>query len=197
MTAGFVVIPSVVGSGKDMVAGPSLVFLAMTEIFASMPGGNIIGFFFFSALIFAVLSTYFTILEIPVKCLEEKLKMDHKKATWVMAGIISVGAVLCSLSQGEGLLSGVKLPWFYFGDGIIFYNIYDWVDCLTGSVMLPLGYLFTAFYVSKIWGFKAYEKELTKDGRDGVLTKLDKILINVCVPILTLVVVLNVFGFIK
>ena len=33
VTAGFVIIPSVVGSGMDMTAGPSLIFLAMTEIF--------------------------------------------------------------------------------------------------------------------------------------------------------------------
>ena len=72
LTAGFVIIPSVVGAGSEMAAGPSLIFLAMTEIFGSMPGGNIVGFLFFMALIFAVLSTYFTILEIPVKCLEEK-----------------------------------------------------------------------------------------------------------------------------
>ena len=46
LTAGFVIIPSVVGSNMNMTSGPSLIFLAMTEIFGKMPGGNIIGFFF-------------------------------------------------------------------------------------------------------------------------------------------------------
>ena len=197
LTAGFVIIPSVVGSGSEMAAGPSLIFLAMTEIFGSMPGGNIVGFLFFMALIFAVLSTYFTILEIPVKCLEEKKNMTHKKATWITAGFIMIGGVFCSLSQGTGLLSGVKLPWWAFGSGVVYYNIYDWVDCFSGYVLLPLGCLLTAFYVVKVWGFDGYEKELTKDGRDGKLSKYDKFVATFLVPILTIIVILNCFGFIK
>ncbi|MDL2296248.1 sodium-dependent transporter [Lachnospiraceae bacterium OttesenSCG-928-E19] len=197
LLAGFVIIPSVVGAGSEMSAGPSLVFLAMTDIFAKFPGGNIIGFFFFAALIFAVLSTFFTTLEIPVKCVEEKGHMSHKKATIVTALFVFCGGVLCSLSQGSGLLSGVKMPWFVFGEGIVYYNIYDWADCMSGYVLLPLGCLLTCFYVVFVWGFKDYEKELTQNGRDGKLSMFSKVVITVVVPILTLVVILNCFGFIK
>ena len=197
LTAGFVIIPSVVGSNMEMTAGPHLIFLAMTEIFGQMPGGNIIGFFFFMALIFAVLSTYFTVLEIPVKCVEEKMHMDHKKATWLTAGVIMIGGVFCSLSQGTGLLSGVQLPFWNFQTGIVYYNIYDWVDCFSAYILLPIGCLLTAFYVSKIWGFEAYEKELTKDGRDGKLSKYDKFICKYVVPVLVVIIILNVFGFIQ
>lgn len=197
LTAGFVIIPSVVGAGSEMSAGPSLVFLAMTEIFAQMPGGNIMGFFFFTALIFAVLSTYFTILEIPVKCIEEKFNIPHKKAAWLTAGFVMIGGVLCSLSQGYGLLSGIKMPWWSFGSGVIFYNIYDWVDCLSGYVLLPLGCLLTCFYCVKGWGYKGYESELTHDGRDGKLSTYDKVIMTVVVPVLTVIVILNCFGFIQ
>ena len=96
-----------------------------------------------------------------------------------------------------GLLSGLKLPWWSYGTGISYYNIYDWVDCFSGYVLLPLGCLLTAFYCYKVWGFKGYEKELTKDGRDGKLSMYDKIVMTVAVPILTLIVILNCFGFIK
>lgn len=197
LTAGFVVIPTVVGSGSEMAAGPSLIFLAMTEIFSKLPGGNILGLFFFTAIIFAVLSTFFTILEIPVKCVEEKFHINHRKATWITAGLIFIGGIFCSLSQGMGLLSGLKLPWWSYGTGISYYNIYDLVDCFSGYVLLPLGCLLTAFYCYKVWGFKGYEKELTKDGRDGKLSMYDKIVMTVAVPILTLIVILNCFGFIK
>ena len=196
VTAGFVIIPSVVGSGMDMTAGPSLIFLAMTEIFGQLPGGNIMGFLFFTALIFAVISTYFTILEIPVKCVEEKLNWSRPKALWITGGIIMLGGVFCSLSQGEGLLSGVKLPWWAYNTGVVYYNIYDWVDCFTGYVLLPLGCLLTAFYCAKVWGFDNLEKELMKDGRDGKYTRWDKIVAIVFVPVLTLIVILNCFGFI-
>ncbi len=196
LTAGFVIIPSVVGAGSTMTAGPSLIFLAMTDIFGKFPGGRFIGFFFFTALIFAVLSTYFTILEIPVKCVEEKAKISHKKATVITAVLIFIGGAFCSLSQGSGLLSNVKMPWWSFGDGVIYYNIYDWADCLSGYVLLPLGCLLTTIYCVKVWGFKGYEEELTKGGGKK-LRLYDKIIMTVVVPILTLIVILNCFGFIK
>ena len=197
LTAGFVIIPSVVGSGSQMTAGPSLIFLAMTDIFGKFPGGRFIGFFFFTALIFAVLSTYFTILEIPVKCLEEKLRISHRKATVATALFIFAGGIVCSLSQGSGLLSHIKLPWWAYGSGFAYYNIYDWIDCFSGYVLLPLGCLLTTIYCCKVWGYKGYGEELTKGGRDGILSKYDKIVMTVVVPILTLIVILNCFGFIK
>ena len=196
ITAGFVIIPSVVGAGSTMTAGPSLIFLAMTDIFGNFPGGRIIGFFFFTALIFAVLSTYFTILEIPVKCLEEKAKISHRKATVITSVFIFIGGIFCSLSQGSGILSHIKLPWWAFGDGIIYYNIYDWADVFSGYVLLPLGCLLTTLYCVKVWGFKGYEEELIKGGGKK-LSLYDKIIMTVVVPILTLIVILNCFGFIK
>ena len=197
LTAGFVIIPSVVGSGSQMTAGPSLVFLAMTDIFGKFPGGRFIGFFFFTALIFAVLSTYFTILEIPVKCVEEKMHISHRKATVLTSIVIFIGAIFCSLSQGNGILSHVMLPWWSFGVGIHFYNIYDWFDVVSGYILLPLGCLLTTFYCCKIWGFKEYEAALTQNGRDGKLHKYDRFIIKYVVPVLTLIVILNCFGFIK
>ena len=151
---------------------------------------------FFTALIFAVISTYFTILEIPVKCVQEKFNWSRAKALWTTGGIIMLGGVFCSLSQGEGLLSGVRLPWWAYNTGVVYYNIYDWVDCFTGYVLLPLGCLLTAFYCAKVWGFDNLEKELMKDGRDGKYTRWDKIVAIVIVPVLTLIVILNCFGFI-
>ena len=197
LTAGFVIIPTVVGAGSKMSAGPSLIFLAMTDIFSKLPGGNIIGFFFFTAIIFAVLSTYFTILEIPVKCVEEKFHINHRIATVICAVFIFIGGIFCSLSQGHGLLSGVKLPWWAYNTGVVYYNIYDWIDSFSGYILLPLGCLLTAFYCCKVWGYKEYEKELTKNGRDGKLSMYDKVVMTVVVPVLTLIVILNCFGFIN
>ena len=159
LTAGFVIIPTVVGAGSKMSAGPSLIFLAMTDIFSKLPGGNIIGFFFFTAIIFAVLSTYFTILEIPVKCVEEKFHINHRIATVICAVFIFIGGIFCSLSQGHGLLSGVKLPWWAYNTGVVYYNIYDWIDSFSGYILLPLGCLLTAFYCCKVWGCLLYTSD--------------------------------------
>ena len=58
LLAGFVIIPTVVGTGSEMSSGPLLVFVAMTQIFETLPGGRIIGILFLASLIFAVYFNY-------------------------------------------------------------------------------------------------------------------------------------------
>lgn len=193
LLAGFVIIPTVVGTGSEMSSGPSLVFVAMTQIFETLPGGRIIGIFFFASLIFAVISTFFTILEIPRMYVQEKTHTSHQVSLIITAALVYGGSVLCSLSKGA--LSWLKLPWPSF-QGIAYYDIYDWCDCLSGYVLLPLGVLLTCFYIAKAWGFNEYEKELTNNGKHGKLSMYDKLSLAVICPVLTLIVILHVFGVI-
>ncbi len=192
--AGFVIIPSAFAAGVDVEKGPGLIFLVMTDIFGNLPGGRIIGIFFFLAIIFAVVSSLFTFFEIAARTFEEKMKMGRKKATFVTAGIIAAGNIVVSL--GFGSLSFIKLPWIDI-NGLVYYGLYDWLDCFTGYILLPLGCLLVCLYIVKGWGFKNYEKELTNDGKFGKLTTYDKILTIVVVPVFMIIVILNVFGFIK
>ncbi len=192
--AGFVIIPSVVGAGSKMDSGPSLIFLAMTSIFEKFPGGQIIGLFFFLSLIFAVFSTCFTIVEIPVMVVQEKFHMSHKAATAFTSLIIFIFGIFCSLSQGDGLLSGVMIPWFDFKDGIVHYNIYDWIDTCSAYVGLPLGVLLNAIFVSKVWGWDNLDAEIRKGGGTPVRA-YDKFTIQYAVPILCIIVILYAFRF--
>ena len=194
VVAGFVVIPAAFGAGVDMQAGPKLLFIVMTGIFGKLPGGRIIGSFFFLAVIFAVISSLFSFFEIGMKTFEVKMKMGRKKAVLVVSGIIFVGNILVSL--GFGRMSGFKLPWPYFG-GIEMYGLFDWFDCFTGYVLLPLGCLLTCIFVAKVWGWKDYEAELFANGRDGKLKSFDKFLVKFVVPAFMIIILLNVFGFIK
>lgn len=190
ITAGFVVIPSVIGAGSKMTAGPSLVFLTMTSIFEKFPGGVYMGLFFFLALDFAIFSTTFTIVEIPIKVVRERFHFDPTKAVVATSLFLFAGGVFCSLSQGHGLLSGVMIPWLD-AMGVHYFNIYDWVDCLSGYVGLPIGTLLCLLFVSRVWGYEHLNSELVKGGK-GV-TKWDKITIGYLAPICTLVVILHAF----
>lgn len=192
--AGFVIIPSAFAGGFDVQKGPSLVFEVMTNIFSGLPGGRIIGSVFFLALSFAVISSLFSFFEITMRTFEIKLNMGRKKAVGVVSGIILAGNVLVSL--GFGIMKNFKLPWPYF-TGVEYYGLYDWFDCFTGYVLLPAGCLLTCIFVWKVWGFKAYEKELTSNGRDGKLSSFSKALTMVVVPAFMIIILLNVFGFIQ
>ena len=96
LTAGFVIIPSAYGAGVDMASGPSLIFVVMTQIFSKLPGGRFIGIFFFIALLFAALSTLFTIIEIPNKWLEESPHMSHRKSTTIPSLILLARGLIVS-----------------------------------------------------------------------------------------------------
>lgn len=192
--AGFVIIPSAYGAGIDVQKGPALIFEVMTGIFNNLRFGRAIGSLFFVALIFAVISSLFSFIEISVRTFEIKLKLGRKKAVIVAAIIIGAGNILVSL--GFGPLSDVKLPWPSFG-GMVQYGFYDWFDCFSGYFLLPLGCLLTCFFTARVWKFSNYEKELTVDGRDGKLSSWNKISVCVIIPVLMVVVLLNVYGFIK
>lgn len=192
LLAGFVVIPTAFGAGMDVSKGPALLFDVMAGIYGSMPGGRLIGSAFFIGVMFAVFSSLFTFFEISMKTFEVKLKMGRKKGVIVVSAIIFIGNILVSL--GFGPLSNFKIPWPSF-QGIEMYGLYDWLDCFTGYLLLPLGCLLTCVFVAKIWGWEGYEKELFQDGRDGKLHSFDKVLTVAVIPIFMVIVLLNVFGF--
>lgn len=192
--AGFVIIPAAFGAGVDVQKGPALLFDVMAGIFGSLPGGRWIGCLFFTALLIASFSSLFTFIEISVRTFEIKCRMGRRKAILVSSALIGAGNILVSL--GFGILQDIKLPWPYM-TGIEYYGFYDWLDCFSGYVLLPLGCIFTCIFVWKKWGWKGYEAELTANGRDGRLTVYEKVLVMAVVPLFMVIVLLNVFGFIQ
>ena len=194
ITAGFVVIPSAYGAGIELTAGPKLLFIVMSGIFAELPGGRIIGSFFFVAVLFAVFSSLFSFFEIAIRTFEVKMGMGRKKAVAIATAVIGAGNILVSL--GFGPLSWVQIPWPSF-QGIAYYNFLDWFDCFTAYVLLPLGCILVCMFVKFGWGWDGYEKELFMDGRDGKLSKFDKILTTWVVPAFMIIIFLNVFGILQ
>ena len=194
--AGFVVIPTAYGAGIELQAGPSLLFKVMTQIYGQLPGGRIIGSLFFVGVSFAVISSLFSFFEINVKTAEIKLGMGRKKAIIVVGLLIFIGNIFCSL--GFGPMSDFKLPWPYVGE-IAYYGLYDWFDCFTGYVLLPLGCLLTCLFVVKGWGWEGYSKEIHKHDPQNAkpLSKFDKSLIVFAIPAFMVIVLLNVFGVLK
>ena len=194
MLGGFVIIPSAFGAGIDVQAGPALIFEVMSGIFLKLPGGRIIGSFFFVALTFAVISSLFSFFEINIRTAEIKWGFGRKKGTILLAVIIGIGNVLVSL--GFGPLSHWKLPWIYFGSTAS-YGLYDWFDCFSAYVLMPIGCILVCLFVWRVWKWKDYEKELTNDGENGKVRTWDKFCTCVTVPLCMVIVILNVFGFIK
>lgn len=191
--AGFAMIPTVVGSKRKMVGGPGLAFVSITEILEHFPFGRIIGIFFFTSLLFAVISSFFSLLEIPARFVQETFEVSRSRATIVTAAAIFAGSIFCSLSKG--MLSDVCLPWFSVS-GISYLDIFSWVDAFTGSVLLPIGVILLCVYVVYVWGFDNYEEELSNHGKLKKLGLYEKMSLIVICPLITLFVVLHSFGIV-
>lgn len=191
--ASFVVIPTVVGSHIEMTAGPSLIFIAMVDIFKKIPLGRLFGFLFFFILFLAVLTSMFSFIEIPASVLKDRTKIKHSKAVYLTSLLIFILSITCSWSQGNNILSSLLIPWINF-KSVNYYQIIDWVDCFSSYILLPIGNICISIFCYKIWGFSSYSKELFLNDQNRRLKQFDKLIIKYGIPLLSIISLLNVFS---
>ena len=110
LLAGLMIIPAVFAfSGGDMAtlkAGPSLTFITLPKVFASMGAGTAIGIAFFLMFLFAALTSAISLLETSVSTLEDELHWSRPKCCLVMVAVML--AIGTASSLGYGCPS---LPW--------------------------------------------------------------------------------------
>ncbi len=123
--AGFAIFPIVFQAGLDPAGGPGLFFVSLPVAFGSIPGGNIIAMVFFSLALFAAFTSSISLYEVSVSWLEERHGVHRMGASMGMAFILFV----------------VGVAYIYSGDYL------DFVDFLTGNILLPLGALFIAIFI--------------------------------------------------
>ena len=73
----FLIIPAAFAYGKDPAAGPPLLFITMTEVLQSMPGGRIFSVLFFVAVAFAGLTSLINLFETPIAAAHQHTKLSR------------------------------------------------------------------------------------------------------------------------
>ncbi|MFO1258725.1 MAG: sodium-dependent transporter [Gammaproteobacteria bacterium] len=139
LLAGLAIFPLVFAQGLAPTSGPGLMFQALPIAFSQMPGGQWIAISFFTLLIFAALTSTFSLAEPLVMILIEKLNLSRKIASLV------VGLVAWALGI-TALLS------FNIWKELTLFNRYTFFDILTGipvNIMIPLGGL--GFACLAVW----------------------------------------------
>ena len=192
--AGLMIIPAVFAfSGGDpeaLQAGPSLMFITIPKMFASMGFSTGIGILFFLLVLFAAVTSSIALTESAVSTFEDELGWTRKKAT-VVVGIIII--LLGSLSSlGYGPLAGIKLIGMQF---------LDFFDFLTNSVMMPIAAITTCLLVSKVAGIKAIEDEVLKGESKFRRKKIFCFMMQYLCPIFAAIILIssiaNAFGWIS
>ena len=87
-----VIIPAVFafsgGDAATLQAGPSLMFITIPKVFASMGFGTLTGVMFFVLVLFAALTSSIALTESAVSTFEDEFKWSRKKSTTIIGLII-------------------------------------------------------------------------------------------------------------
>lgn len=193
LLAGMMIIPAVFAfSGGDMntlQAGPSLAFITLPKIFASMGVGTVIGIAFFLMFFFAALTSAISLVETSVSSFEDELHWSRPKCCLLM-GVIMV-VVGSASALGYGVLDSVKL----FGMAFL-----DFFDFLTNSVMMPLAALATCFLILRVVGLKGIAEEVERSStfrRKKMYNVFLKYFAPICIGIILISSIANVLGIIS
>ena len=192
--AGLMIIPAVFAfSGGDpdtLQAGPSLMFITIPKVFASMGLGTLVGILFFLLVLCAAVTSSIALTESAVSTFQDELKWGRKKSTVVVGVIMVVLGTLSSL--GYGPLGFVK---------IIGMQFLDFFDFLTNSVMMPIAAIATCLLVSRVIGVKKIEQEVLAGEAKFRRKKIFNFMIRYLCPIFAAIIlvssVANAFGWIK
>ena len=192
--AGLMIIPAVFAfSGGDpntLQAGPSLMFITIPKVFASMGLGTAVGILFFVLVLFAAVTSSIALTESAVSTFEDELHWNRKKSTVVIGIIMLALGTLSSL--GYGPLDAVKILGMQF---------LDFFDFLTNSVMMPIAAIATCLLVSRVIGVDRIEEEMTQEGgtfrRKKTFVMMIKYLCPVFAAIILISSVMNAFGLIS
>ena len=192
--AGLMIIPAVFAfSGGDpdtLQAGPSLMFITIPKVFASMGLGTVVGILFFVLVLCAALTSSIALTESAVSTFQDELHWGRKKATVIVGVIMLALGTLSSL--GYGPLAMVK---------IIGMQFLDFFDFLTNSVMMPIAAIATCLLVSRVVGVKKIEEEVTLEGAPFKRKKIFNFMIKYLCPIFAAIILLSsvasAFGWIS
>ncbi len=192
--ASLMIIPAVFafsgGGESTLKAGPSLMFITMPKIFASMGFGRAIGIVFFALVLFAAVTSAIALTESAVSTFSDEFGWDRKRGTNIMACIMVILGSLSSL--GNGPLADVR---------IIGMQFLDFFDFLTNSVMMPIAALATCILITRFMTVEKLEAEVEQDGhpfkRKAVFSFMIKFLCPLFVVIILVSAILNVFGIIS
>ncbi len=193
MLAGLMIIPAVFafsgGDASTLKAGPSLMFITIPKVFASMGMGTLAGVMFFLMVFFAALTSAISLTETSVSTLTDQFGLNRT------AGCLLMGAIMVGLGSASAL--GFNVLDFVKPLGM---SVLDFFDFLTNSVMMPVAALATCVLVLRVVGIRriAEEVEISSEFRRK---KMYNFFIKYLVPVFLIIILLssvaNVAGWIS
>lgn len=189
--AGVMIIPAVYTfMGKEGMAasGPSLMFVSLPKVFASMGKiGNLVGCLFFAMVLFAAITSAVSVMEAVVSSFMDKFHMTRTKAATVETIIAIVGGVTVCLGYNK-LYFEVKLP-----NGAVA-QILDIMDYISNNLLMPLVAIGICILIGWVLKPKTVIDEVEKSGSRFGRKRLYIVMIQYIAPILLVILLLKSVG---
>jgi NSS family neurotransmitter:Na+ symporter len=131
-------------------AGPGLIFQTLPIAFGHMPGGNFIGTLFFILVAFAAWTSAISLVEPTIAWFVENTDIKRVTASWYLGLLIWLVGLCVVLSFNEW--QSVTL--------LFNLNIFDTLDKLTSTIMLPMGGLLMAIFAGYVMNKQHLQEEL-------------------------------------
>lgn len=191
--AGLMIVPSVFaysdGDLSKLQAGPSLMFITLPQVFNDMWGGQIVGVVFFLLVLFAALTSSVSLMETVVSVIADKTKLGRK--------------TICIIVLAVGLLAGIPSSLGYgvwSGFTILGFQILDFFDFITNSVMMPIVALITCLLVGWFIGTDAVAEEVklsSKFKREKMYSVITKYIAPIFIVAILISSTLDTLGIAK
>lgn len=190
LLAGLAIFPLVFGFGLTPSEGPGLIFTTLPLAFSEMPAGALVGTIFFVMLVIAAFTSAIAMIESSVAFVSEKFNLSRWPSTFVSAAVLwGLGQLTVHSFAGA---SWTKLDFSWFGKSIA--SIFDLIDALTSSFLLPIGGLLLAVLAG--WIMKREHSENELDSTKG-LYDIWLLCLKYVAPIAIIIIFLQLIGVIK
>ena len=180
--AGLIIFPACFSYNVPTAQGPSLIFIALPEVFIHMAGGRLWGTLFFIFMTFASFSTVIAVFEMIVAAGIDSFGWSRRKSALICLVILLVLSLPCAL--GYNVLSNVHI--------IGGRDILDSEDFIVSNLLLPIGALIYLLFTTTKWGwgFDNYIAEVNK-GKGLKLPRFLKPFFMFVIPVLILIILVQ------
>lgn len=200
LVACLIIFPITFTAKMEPGAGPGLVFQTVPLALEGIPGGAIWTFVFFTLLFFAALSSSISLLEVVVSYFVDDWRVNRWAATLFCGAAVFVAGIPSALSDSTEMF-GVSFA--NLNEGVFTAlgqkegkNWFNTIDYLVSNIMLPMGGLFLAVFVSWFVASKVRKEEFQRGTMFGFLYYPWLFIMKIFVPIAVFFVFLKMLGII-
>ena len=173
--AGLMIIPAAFAYEHPDDQSIGLMFTALPDVFATMPGGEIVAPIFYLLVLFAAMTSAVSLLETVVSVFVDLKAIKRNKSILISVALVIVLGMMSVLGFGP---LATNIPLLDGGAGWL--GIFD---TITNNFMMPIVALLTCIFIGYIIKVTVITDEVKADGNAFVSERLFEVMIKYVCPI--------------